>query len=144
MSNELKKECGVGYYWCNTDKVCKPIQEVNENENPHKWALVQKNGPDEHRVEVYQHHTDEKPPHPPGRGAVWYKKKENEWHEHGDHGRYDYRNTLNKHLKEDAPTMAAGNGAIAGIGVGPQGEPGVKKRKIASFISFMRRGQKTV
>jgi hypothetical protein len=68
MSNEFKKECGVGYYWCNTDKVCKPIQE-------------------------------------------------------------------------DAPTMAAGNGAIAGIGVGPQGEPGVKKRKIASFISFMRRGQ---
>jgi hypothetical protein len=48
MSNEFKKECGVGYYWCNTDKVCKPIQE-------------------------------------------------------------------------DAPTMAAGNGAIAGIGVGPQG-----------------------
>jgi hypothetical protein len=39
--------------------------------------------------------------------------------------------------------MAAGNGAIAGIGVGPQGEPGVKKRKIASFISFMRRGQTT-
>jgi len=71
MSNELKKECGVGYYWCNTDKVCKPIQE-------------------------------------------------------------------------DAPTMAAGNGAIAGIGVGPQGEPGVKKRKIASFISFMKRsGAKT-
>ena len=70
MSNELKKECGVGYSGCNTDNVCTPIQE-------------------------------------------------------------------------DAPTMAAGNGAIAGIGVGPQGEPGVKKRKIASFISFMRRGQTT-
>ena len=27
MSNELKKECGLGYYWCDTDKVCKPIQE---------------------------------------------------------------------------------------------------------------------
>jgi hypothetical protein len=27
MSNELKKECGLGYYWCNTDNVCKPIQE---------------------------------------------------------------------------------------------------------------------
>jgi len=65
MSNELKKECGVGYYWCNTDKICKPLQEDG---------------------------------------------------------------------------MAVGNGAIAGIGVGPQGEPGVKKRKIASFISFMKRG----
>lgn len=27
MANELKKECGLGYYWCSTDKVCKPIQE---------------------------------------------------------------------------------------------------------------------
>ena len=27
MSNELKKECGLGYYWCNTDNVCKSIQE---------------------------------------------------------------------------------------------------------------------
>lgn len=29
---------------------------------------------------------------------------------------------------EDAPGMAAGNGGIAGIGVGPQGEPGVMRR----------------
>jgi hypothetical protein len=27
MANELKKECGLGYYWCDTDRVCKPIQE---------------------------------------------------------------------------------------------------------------------
>jgi hypothetical protein len=27
MTNEFKKECGVGYYWCSTDMVCKPIQE---------------------------------------------------------------------------------------------------------------------
>jgi len=27
MSNEFKKQCGAGYYWCNTDKVCKPLQE---------------------------------------------------------------------------------------------------------------------
>jgi len=40
--------------------------------------------------------------------------------------------------KEDAPTMSAGSGAIAAIGVGPQGEPGVKKRKYASFIAFMK------
>ncbi len=27
MTNELKKECGVGMYWCNTDQKCKPMQE---------------------------------------------------------------------------------------------------------------------
>ena len=71
MSNEFKKECGAGMYWCNTDKVCKP-------------------------------------------------------------------------LEEDAPVNAAGSGAVAGIGVGPQGEPGVnvkKKKNVASFISFIRRKQ---
>ena len=68
MANELKKECGAGYYWCTTDKVCKPMQE-------------------------------------------------------------------------DAPTNSVGAGtAVAGLGVGTQGEPGIKrKKKVASFISFMRR-----
>ena len=68
MANEFKKQCGAGYYWCSTDKMCKPIQE-------------------------------------------------------------------------DAPTNAVGAGtAVAGLGVGPQGEPGIKrKKKVASFISFMRR-----
>ena len=43
--------------------------------------------------------------------------------------------------QEDAPTNSVGNGtAVAGLGVGPQGEPGIKKKKkVASFISFMRR-----
>jgi hypothetical protein len=71
MANEFKKECGAGYYWCSTDKVCKPMQE-------------------------------------------------------------------------DAPVNSVGTGAIAGIGVGPQGEPGVnlkKKKNIASFISFTKRKQ---
>ena len=46
-----------------------------------------------------------------------------------------------KPVKEDAPTNSVGDGtAVAGLGVGPQGEPGIKKKKkIASFISFMRR-----
>ncbi len=67
MTNELKKECGLGMYWCNTDNKCKPIQEY-------------------------------------------------------------------------APVNAVGGGQIAGVGVGPQGEPGIKKKKkVASFISFMRR-----
>lgn len=67
MANELKKECGLGYYWCNTDNKCKPIQE-------------------------------------------------------------------------DAPVNAVGGGQIAGVGVGPQGEPGVtKKKKPMLFSSFLRR-----
>ena len=46
-----------------------------------------------------------------------------------------------KPVKEDAPTNSVGNGsAVAGLGVGPQAEPGIKKKKkIATFISFMRR-----
>ena len=72
MSNEFKKECGKGRYWCNIDKVCKPIQE--------------------------------------DAGAM------------------------------GAPANAVGGGAVAGIGVGPQGEPGIKKkRQVASFISYMHR-----
>src|SRR5210317_1386955 len=35
---------------------------------------------------------------------------------------------INK-MDEDAPANAAGSGNIAGIGVGPDGEPGVKKKK---------------
>lgn len=31
-------------------------------------------------------------------------------------------------IKEDAPVNAGGNGNIAGLGVGPMGEPGVKRR----------------
>lgn len=50
-----------------------------------------------------------------------------------------------KHMGEDAaavPTNSAGSGNVAGIGVGPQGEPGVnKKKKINSLIGFIRRKQ---
>jgi hypothetical protein len=50
-----------------------------------------------------------------------------------------YRSFINS-MKEDAPVNAVGGGQIAGLGVGPQGEPGIKrKKKVASFISFMRR-----
>jgi hypothetical protein len=37
-------------------------------------------------------------------------------------------------IGEDAPTNSAGTGSVAGIGVGPMGEPGVKKRKKQSLI----------
>ena len=69
MSNEFKKQCGEGMYWCNTDKMCKPIQE-------------------------------------------------------------------------DMPANNAGSGAVAGIGVGSQGEPGIdkkKKRNLLPLVAFMRR-----
>ena len=32
-------------------------------------------------------------------------------------------------LNEEAPTNSVGGGAIAGVGVGPQGEPGVDMRR---------------
>ena len=38
-----------------------------------------------------------------------------------------------------SPVNNVGSGAVAGLGVGPQGEPGVKKKKVASFISYIRR-----
>jgi len=46
-----------------------------------------------------------------------------------------------KPLKEDAPVNAVGDGsAVAGLGVGPQGEPGVKKKKkLVSFKMFKRK-----
>ena len=50
-----------------------------------------------------------------------------------------------KYMNEDAPVNVASGGQVAGIGVGPQGEPGVpvkKKKKIASFISFIKRPTK--
>ena len=37
-------------------------------------------------------------------------------------------------IGEDAPTNSAGTGSVAGLGVGPMGEPGVKKRKKQSLI----------
>ena len=50
-----------------------------------------------------------------------------------------YRSFINS-MKEDAPVNAVGGGQIAGVGVGPQGEPGIKKKKnIASFVSFIKR-----
>ena len=37
--------------------------------------------------------------------------------------------TGNKILDEDMPTSASGHGNIAGLGVGPQGEPGIDPKK---------------
>ena len=49
----------------------------------------------------------------------------------------DYYDKLAK-VEEDAPAMAAGHGAIAGIGVGPKGEPGVmlpRKKRVDEAVA---------
>jgi ribosomal protein L33 len=102
MSNEFKKECGQGYYWCSTDKVCKPLQESME---------TTKFCPACNKMEKRSDCAF---------GPEYFDKNA-------------------KEIKEDAPVNAVGGGAVAGLGVGPQGEPGVKKRKTASFISFIKR-----
>ncbi len=83
MTNELKKECGIGYFWCNTDKVCKPIEKSSS----------------------------------PPVGAQWA-------------------------VSEEVPVNNVSGGQIAGTGVGPQGEPGVnKKKRITPFMAFVKRKQ---
>lgn len=47
-------------------------------------------------------------------------------------------------IEEDAPTNSAGSGAIAGIGVGPDGEPGVSPRKKKKYASDNKVGARKV
>ena len=47
-------------------------------------------------------------------------------------------NKPTKPVSEEVPANNVGGGAIAGIGVGPQGEPGVNRKKRASFIAFIK------
>ena len=47
--------------------------------------------------------------------------------------------TGSKTLDEDMPTSAAGHGNIAGLGVGPQGEPGVDPKKKKKRVTLMDR-----
>lgn len=75
MTNEFKKQCGQGMYWCNTDKMCKPIEQ---------------------------------------------KLKED-----GEGG-----------MVGGSPVNNVGDGNIAGLGVGRQGEPGVTKKNKKSVIPF--------
>jgi len=49
------------------------------------------------------------------------------------------KHPLNKVVsKEEVAVNAAGAGNVAGLGVGPQGEPGVKKKKKVVLASFKR------
>ena len=42
--------------------------------------------------------------------------------------------TFKKFRKEDAPANNVGGGNIAGVGVGPAGEPGIKKKKKKTIV----------
>jgi hypothetical protein len=45
--------------------------------------------------------------------------------------------TFKKFRKEDAPANNVGGGNIAGVGVGPAGEPGIKKKKKKTIVMSM-------
>ena len=158
MANEFKKECGLGMYWCNTDNKCKPMQE--DARIPRKPG--QPADSDKHS-DLY---TDENPKGTiqglkfatpdDAKASVSKIKSSGRSHAHKIQAAIAmeqrakvmgkaaaaavYRTFINS-MKEDAPAVSVGDGSrVAGLGVGPQGEPGIKKKKkVASFISFMRR-----
>jgi hypothetical protein len=41
---------------------------------------------------------------------------------------------LKENMVSAIPVNASSSGAIAGIGIGPSGEPGIKKKKLRSII----------
>jgi len=72
-------------------------------------------------------------------GKKTESKPVNEARVHKKHA--DFEKTMN----EDAPVNAVAGGAVAGLGVGDQGEPGVnlkKKRKVIPFKMFVRKTTK--
>lgn len=46
------------------------------------------------------------------------------------------KNNIEKHISEDVPTVSAGSGSVAGIGIGAQGEPGSPKRSLIRRSKF--------
>jgi hypothetical protein len=50
--------------------------------------------------------------------------------------------TLTRKVNEEAPTVSAGSGAIAGIGVGPQGEPGLTPPQMRRYKNRNKPGKK--
>ena len=58
---------------------------------------------------------------------------------------YKLKTKYAKRLAENAPTNCVGSGAVAGIGVGSRGEPGVKKnkKKLTPFVKYISRKRAT-
>lgn len=48
---------------------------------------------------------------------------------------------IKRYFKEEAPTMSAGAGGVAGIGIGPDGEPGLTPAQVASHRFHNRKQQ---
>jgi len=158
MANEFKKECGLGMYWCNTDNKCKPIQEDARiprkpgqpaNSDKHSDLYTDENPkgtiqglkfatPDDAKASVSKIKSSGRSHAHKIQAAIAMEQRAKVMGKAG--AAAVYRSFINS-MKEDAPTNSVGAGtAVAGLGVGPQGEPGIKKKKkVASFISFMRR-----
>ena len=158
MTNELKKECGLGMYWCNTDNKCKPIQKdariprkpgqpANSDKHSDLYTDEDPKGtihglkfatPDDAKASVSKIKSSGRSHAHKIQAAIAMEQRAKVMGKAG--AAAVYRSFINS-MKEDAPTNSVGNGtAVAGLGVGPQGEPGIKrKKKVASFISFMRR-----
>ena len=49
-----------------------------------------------------------------------------------------------REVEEDAPANSAGGGAIAGIGVGPDGEPGITRRSANKYKKKNKEDQKKI
>lgn len=65
-------------------------------------------------------------------GSGYYKaRKDNVSHDSNDSW------MAKKYKKEEAPANAVGGGNIAGLGVGPQGEPPAKKKKVLKRFKDM-------
>jgi hypothetical protein len=51
---------------------------------------------------------------------------------------------MTANTNEEVAANAVGGGKIAGVGVGPQGEPGVKKKKLKDIVLGMTRRNQNV
>jgi hypothetical protein len=144
-------------YWCNTDNKCKPIQEDARiprkpgqpaNSDKHSDLYTDENPkgtiqglkfatPDDAKASVSKIKSSGRSHAHKIQAAIAMEQRAKVMGKSG--AAAVYRSFINS-MKEDAPVNAVGGGQIAGVGVGPQGEPGIKKKKkVASFISFMRR-----
>lgn len=82
--------------------------------------------------------------HPDTKAKLYLHHHVRSYHPHDRFGSFElktpYHNFEKSKVNEEAPTNAVGGGAIAGVGVGPQGEPG---KKLIPFKMFRRKNVKS-
>ena len=67
-------------------------------------------------------------------GGSWKRLQSRTAAEHGyDYNRDHLLQVGQKHMEEEAPANSVGGGKIAGMGVGPQGEPGVGPKAMKRY-----------